>query len=149
MSGLRGLPYIVVMERADAMEEHVVAIPDGEEPSETAVEIQSAPISGSATGLASDSGTGSDTDNELGPQGINEQQTEPSQLTASSSGDVRQALPKKRLAKMLTGGTSSQDIRKLFKTADGDPASKAQGSTTPRVQERSGRGQQRARSGQQ
>ena len=68
MSGLRGLPYIVVMERADGMEEHVVAIPDGEEPSEMSVEIPSAPISGSATGLASDSGTGSDTDNEPGPQ---------------------------------------------------------------------------------
>ena len=30
MSGLRGLSSIVVMERADAVDEHVVAIPDGE-----------------------------------------------------------------------------------------------------------------------
>ena len=32
MSGLRGLPHIVVMERADAMEKHVVVIPDEDEP---------------------------------------------------------------------------------------------------------------------
>ena len=47
-AGLRGLTYIVVMERLNVLEEDVVAIHDEGEPTEMSVEIPAAPVSESA-----------------------------------------------------------------------------------------------------
>ena len=59
MAGLRGLPYIVVMERINALEEDVVAIHDEGEPTEIPVEIPAASDS------ASDPGTESNAESQL------------------------------------------------------------------------------------
>ena len=53
MAGLRGLPYIVVMERINALEEDVVAIHDEGEPTEIPVEIPAASDSASGPGTES------------------------------------------------------------------------------------------------
>ena len=166
MSGLRGLPYLVVLERRNALQEFVVETHDEAEATEIAVEMSAAPVSESATGFASDSGTESyaespsradrespcnnafcvettavvDTPHKPGAS----PPLAPAEKTASTSGDVRQATSLKRPAEALSHSTAGQDIRKYFKTADNDPSSSVQ-----QAQDRSGRQQQRDQSGRQ
>ena len=100
-TGLRGLPYIVVMERIDVLKEDVVAIHDEGEPTEIPVENPAAPVSESATAhaSASDSGTESNAESQLQadrkpilPSFIStaSRSRAPSETTASTSGHVRQ-----------------------------------------------------------
>ena len=127
MAGLRGLPYIVVMERINALEEDVVAIHDEGEPTEIPVEIPAAPVSESATAhaSASDSGTESNAESQLqadrkptpsfisGVQKSTASRSQaPVETTASTSGNIRQASSKKILAKTLNAGAAGQNIRK-------------------------------------
>ena len=103
MAGLRGLPYIVVMERINALEEDVVAIHDVGEPTEIPVEIPAAPVSESATphASASDSGTDSNAESQLqadrkpipsfisGVQNPTASRSQaPAETTASTSGNI-------------------------------------------------------------
>ena len=70
----------------------------------------------------------------------------PAETTASTSGNIRQASSKKRLAKTLNVGTVGQDIRKYFKTADNDLSSREQKAQdlSGQQQDRSGRQQDRS-----
>ena len=164
MAGLRGLPYIVVMERINALEEDVVAIHDEGEPTEIPVEIPAAPVSESATAhaSASDSGTESNAESQLqadrkpipsfisGVQNSTASRSQaPAETTASTSGNIRQASSKKRPAKTLNAGTAGQDIRKYFKTADNDLSSREQKAQDLSGQQQDRSGRQQDRSGQQ
>ena len=60
MTGVRGLPHIVGMERINALEEDVVAIHDEGEPTDIPAGIPAAPLSESATAHASASEFGTE-----------------------------------------------------------------------------------------
>lgn len=150
MSGLRGLPYIVVLERINASEEDVVAKHDEGEPTEILVEIPAASDSASDPGTESnaesqlqadrkpvaDGSVETDGVDTLPADGIKtcealsnstaSRSQAPAETTARTSGDVRQATPKKRPAKALAAVTDAQGIRKYFKTAHNDPSSPVQ-----------------------
>ena len=133
MSGLRGLPYIVVLERINDSEEDVVAKHDEGEPTEIPVEIPAASDSASDPGTESNAESQLQADRKPIPSFISGVQNStasrsqaPAETTARTSGDVRQATSKKRPAKTLAAGTDAQGIRKYFKTAHNDPSSPVQ-----------------------